>query len=317
MVTNRQLASAANILLPPLPLGGGLGTLQDAIGGDNPFDINTPNSPISNLISKMVAAGGVTRPNKFLVQISMPRGFDASSTLGLDGVNRYQLNDSIVAAEQQVYMACEVSQIPGRSLTTTQSRTYGPVREFVTGKVYPPVDMTFRVHGNMMERRFFEAWQETASTSTHHDSAYPSEYTSKIEISQLGPPELAEGIAGILHKVKGAANILAPKSGFAKTMNIANNAFKKFGPLFGLNPGDQIIGTYVLHEAFPAIIGPLALDHGQNDSYHRQSITFNYRKWTTSLMGQEVSNNILDMVGGAVNSLLGGTVGFGASFGSS
>ena len=111
--------------------------------------------------------------------------------------------------------------------------------------------------------------------------------------------------------MKGAANILAPKSGFAKTMNIANNAFKKFGPLFGLNPGDQIIGTYVLHEAFPAIIGPLALDHGQNDSYHRQSVTFTYRMWETSLMGKQTQGP-LGMIGDIAQQITGG---IGASAG--
>jgi len=318
MVTNAQIAQAANLLLPPLPLGGGLGTLQDVIeSGGRSLNINNPNSPISTLISKIAAAGGVTRPNKFFVTFTFPTGFGISDVPFLgdgiaDGRVMYDIND--YTNSDQIHMACEISQIPGRSLTTTQTRTYGPVREFVSGKVYPPVDMTFRVHNNMIERSFFEAWQETAISSAGHDSNYPDEYLSNIVITQVGPADLAQGLGGFLSKAKGVADIFDKGGSVAKALNVANNSFKKFGALLGFEPGDQGIASYTLKDAFPAILGPLALDHGQNESYHRQSVTFNYRMWTTNLMGREVNNNVLDIVGGLVNGVLGGTVGFGASY---
>ena len=68
MATNAQIAQAANLLLPPLPLGGGLGTLQDAIeSGGRSLSINNPNSPISTLISKIAAAGGITAASQFRI----------------------------------------------------------------------------------------------------------------------------------------------------------------------------------------------------------------------------------------------------------
>jgi len=257
-----KVKSVAGSLLPD-------SSVKDAIlsGG---MSLLSPKSPISDVIAAVAKAGGIARPNRFAVMINLPPGFTGFVPTGKEA---YGIQDS-----KQVVMACEISQIPGRSLTTTQSRTYGPIRENVTGRTYPPIDMTFRVHNNMQERNFFEAWQETAISTHSHDSHYPNEYLAKIEIIQLAPPPSSGGLfGGTIGGVLGAAQGLAASASqqAVKALGVANAAFNKITG--GKN--DIPVATYILEDAFPAILGPLALDHGQNDSYHRQSVTFNYRMW--------------------------------------
>ena len=303
-----------------LPIdAGALGTVQDIIGGRT--DLSSPNNPISKLISQITAAKGIAKPNRFFVTFTFPSGMQTPAMgtpakVHLDGKALYVLDNS--SATKQMHMACEISQIPGRSLTTTPTRTYGPPREHVTGKTFPPVDMTFRVHNNMEERRFFEAWQETAASSNTHDVNYYSEYTSTITISQIGPADMAGGLAGILNAGKRVSNIVSgADSGVAKSFNAASSAYRRFGGMLGLGgASDQVIATYSLIDCFPSILAPLTLDHGQNDSYHRQSVTFVYRKWETNLMGKTM-NGPLDMISSAANKLTGGLGKLAGNVGSS
>ena len=301
-----------------LPIdAGALGTVQDIIGGRT--DLSSPNNPISKLISQITAAKGIAKPNRFFVTFTFPRGFTAkgfkTAAKHKSGQALYVLDNS---ATKQMHMACEISQIPGRSLTTTTTRTYGPEKQHVTGKTFPPVDMTFRVHNNMEERRFFEAWQETAASSNTHDVNYYDEYTSKITISQIGPADMANGISGILNAGKRVSNIVSgADSGVAKSFNAASTAFRRFGGILGLGgESDQVIATYSLIDCFPSILAPLVLDHGQNDSYHRQSVTFVYRKWETNLMGKTM-NGPLDMISSAANKITGGLGKLAGNVGSS
>ena len=306
-----KAARIADALLPPLRIGG-LGTVQDLMRDG--FDPSSPNNPISNLIADITAAKGIAKPNRFFVTFNFPSGMGSQAMAGAapgapavhkDGKALYVLDK--IGGAKQMHMACEISQVPGRSLTTTTTRTYGPEKQFVSGKVYPPVDMTFRVHNNMMERRFFEAWQETAVSSGTHDSNYYNEYTSNITISQIGPADMAGGLSGILNAGKRVANIVGgADSGVAKSFNAASSAFRKFGGFLGIGgESDQVIATYTLVNSFPSILAPLVLDHGQNDSYHRQSVTFNYRMWQTSLMGKQTQGP-LSMMGDVAQQITGG-----------
>lgn len=301
----------ADALLPPLRIGG-LGTVQDLLGGRT--NLSSPNNPISKLIADITAAKGIAKPNRFFVTFNFPERLQIGAgppEVHKSGKVAYALDS--VGGARQMHMACEISQVPGRSLTTTTTRTYGPERQHVSGKVYPPVDMTFRVHNNMMERRFFEAWQETAVSSGTHDSNYYNEYTSNVTISQIGPADMAGGISGILNAGKRVSNIVSgADSGVAKSFNAAATAFRRFGGLLGIGgESDQVIATYTLVNCFPSILAPLVLDHGQNDSYHRQSVTFTYRMWQTSLMGKQTQGP-LGMIGDIAQQITGG---IGASAG--
>ena len=154
--------------------------------------------------------------------------------------------------------------------------------------------MTFRVHNNMIERKLFEAWQESTVSSTTYDANYYDEYTNDIVIHQFGPPEatgsiidsLLQGgtnlsLGRILGQARGLVKGLSGK--FEKGAQIANH-IGMISSFFGGGQKMKPIISYTLKNAFPQIISPLILDHGQNDSYHKQQVTFVYNKWTSSAL---------------------------------
>ena len=249
----------------------------------------THSSSISDMISTISSYGNVARQNKFYVMFNLPRGFisDGIPTVN-DGANSYFLSRR--GGSTQVYWSCEIAEIPGRSISTSERRIYGPPKHIGYGYTFAPVTMTFRVHNNMTERRFFESWQETITSTYTNDANYFDEYKSDIVIHQLGNPTEFQEDTGIMSGI--GASLSADASGLSGNLNVsgariarllgfANNGFKNFK---GTSSGDESIAAYTLLDAIPQVIAPLALDHGASDSYHRLTVTFAYRKWTTTLM---------------------------------
>ena len=307
MVDFHKITDVAGSLLPH-------GTTKDLINSGG-LSLLEPTSPVTKLMAQIAKASGITASNQFDIMISLPNGHGLGEIAGAarDGISIYQLDRS-TESNKQIVMSCETSSIPGRSVNSSPFKYYGPQMKYAYSYTYSDIDMTFRVHNNMMERRFFEAWQECAVSSITNDANYYNEYVAEIVIRQYGPPEAQTGLVqsllegkkptlgGILGQGAGVAKSFG-KNGqkAAKLFGIANAAFNVFGG--GRLPEGKVIAQYYLKDAYPKMVAPLILDHGGSE-YHKQNIQFEYKKWETDLSllaglntstgGGNIIDNILD-----------------------
>jgi hypothetical protein len=108
----------------------------------------------------------LARPSRFDVVITPPLSMWANS-----------------AARKLTYR-CETSQLPGRSLATTERKTYGPIEKLPYVTTYGDIDLTFIVDDDMSQKKFFDAWMEKVNPSFTHNFGFKDEYSSSIVINQ-------------------------------------------------------------------------------------------------------------------------------------
>jgi hypothetical protein len=314
MVDFHKITDVAGSLLPH-------GTTKDLINSGG-LSLLEPTSPVTKLMAEIAKASGITSSNQFKIMINLPTGHSAFSAgdgtewlpgVADDGIAMYKLDKT--SSARQIVMSCETSSIPGRSLNSAKVKYYGPEMKHAYSYLYPEIDMVFRVHNNMMERKFFEAWQECAVSSITNDANYYDEYVADIVIAQYGPPEAKTGLVESLleGKIPTLGGILSQGAGVAKSFGkngqkaaklfgIANAAFNVFGG--GSMPDGKKIAQYTLFNAYPKMVSPLILDHAAI-GYHKQNIQFEYKNWKTDLSllashnasfvgGGNIIDNILD-----------------------
>lgn len=89
---------------------------------------------------------------------------------------------------------CSGVSIPGRDITTTSYRTYGPIQRIANDATYPEVAATITMSEDLSEKLFFQRWQDFAvgfargmdgSESGMFDIGYYSEYIGTVVIRQF------------------------------------------------------------------------------------------------------------------------------------
>ena len=118
---------------------------------------------------------GTLRPSRFLVEVILPVKLDTGSLqeLKTDSVRRLSLS-------------CENVSLPGRGVSTTPNRIYGPVREMPHERLFSgDLDLTFRIGKDMFERRIFELWMDLMVNKYSNDFNYLNNYATEMTISQL------------------------------------------------------------------------------------------------------------------------------------
>lgn len=117
----------------------------------------------------------VARPNRFDVDISLPLSLYTTSG----------------TSSRDLKYRCEIAQLPGRTLSTVDQKTYGPIEKFPNLTTYNDIDLTFIVTDAMQEKVLFDAWMEYINPSDSNNFRYKDEYATTISINQHG---LAGGI---------------------------------------------------------------------------------------------------------------------------
>jgi hypothetical protein len=114
-----------------------------------------------------VRANGVAKVSRFTVEIFPPEyarfGENAS---GLE-------------------FACESVEFPGRTLTTSDNRIYGPSFKTPYGTDYSEINLTFLCSEDMREKNFFDNWINFINPTTNFNFKYREEYTTDVKIIQL------------------------------------------------------------------------------------------------------------------------------------
>lgn len=120
-------------------------------------------------IDRIVASfkGDFARPSRFEVFFPLPGGLNVFGS-----------------SQESLTLRCENAQIPGRTLATTEQRTYGPVEKFPYLTTYNDLDLTFIVDGDMKQKKIFDAWLQLVNPTSTNNFKYRNTYCTDIIVRQ-------------------------------------------------------------------------------------------------------------------------------------
>lgn len=130
---------------------------------------------------------GVAKTNKFVViftALPFQIGADEKTPLTSD---YSQATPSRERLENISFLttACETAQFPGTQFMTADYGRYGQQIKMPYMRNFDPVTLSFRVDGDMTEKKFFDIWQSQISNTKTNDFRYKKDYAVQIEIIQL------------------------------------------------------------------------------------------------------------------------------------
>ena len=107
--------------------------------------------------------------------------------------NRYEVvfeNAPVSTIEKQnskqVSFMCSSLELPGRNLASAEQKVYGPLRKIPYTSTFVDTTMTFLLTQQaMVEKRFFDSWQETINDINTFDSSYYDDSVCDVQINVL------------------------------------------------------------------------------------------------------------------------------------
>ena len=125
--------------------------------------------------SKLESGGGPAYGDRYHVSFKAPDGV-------INEANVYLTTENTEKITSRLSWLCDTINIPSRSLTTTEFRTYGLPVKRPYGSVYTESQMEFLCTRNMGEKKFFDAWLNYIFNNNSYDIAYYDNYKTDIDI---------------------------------------------------------------------------------------------------------------------------------------
>lgn len=127
-------------------------------------------SDINSLKLAIQEAGGLAKPNRFKVTMTLPAELRGQfSTMGRD-----------------IEFLCESVSMPGKQITTLDYEFgYKKAIKIPTGFIEDDVTMVFNLTNNYLVKNALDRWMEIIIDPDSYLSSYKSEYSSTITIAQL------------------------------------------------------------------------------------------------------------------------------------
>ena len=153
-----------------------------------------PESTIGRFVANIAQGEGFARPTRYLVRIfihnklkidNIPNpgdtvGEGGSFTSGINSMGGQEI-------ARNVGMMCDSVSMPSRNVASEAHQIYGPKREMPYAYTFPgTIDASFYGDKFLRQRAFFETWQKLIFNINTHNLNYYDEYTSEIDIYQLG-----------------------------------------------------------------------------------------------------------------------------------
>jgi len=95
-------------------------------------------------------------------------------------------------AEQNLMLRCDTVDIPGRAISTTEYRIYGPLRKVPYGAIYTDIACQFLLSEDLQEKKYFDAWHDKiinhgafGSSRGSHNVSYYNDYVGNVTIRQF------------------------------------------------------------------------------------------------------------------------------------
>ena len=125
--------------------------------------------------AKLEDGGGPAYGDRYHVSFTAPDGV-------IKEANSYLSTETTSKVTNRLSWLCDTINIPSRSLTTTEFRTYGLPVKRPYGSVYTESQMEFLCTRNMGEKKFFDAWLNYIFNNNSYDIAYYDKYVTDIDI---------------------------------------------------------------------------------------------------------------------------------------
>ncbi len=125
--------------------------------------------------SKLESGGGPAYGDRYHVSFTAPDGV-------IKEAEKYLAFETTEKITSRLSWLCDTINIPSRSLTTTEFRTYGLPVKRPYGSVYTESQMEFLCTRNMGEKKFFDAWLNYIFNNRSYDIAYYDKYVTNIDI---------------------------------------------------------------------------------------------------------------------------------------
>lgn len=240
---------------------------QSLFNGSGPTSALQSNHNINRFLSTVNNAGGFARPQKYRVVIAFQKLLTNFPSI----FNQYGISD--IRTVDRLAFLCDRAEIPAKVFNTTQVRTYGPIYSLPYNAGYPDVTLEFYVGQDMLEKKFFDAWQYCIEDPQTFDIAYPDMYTTQIAISQFTEygPSNRQGL-GFLGDL---ATLIPNGAG-----TLLSNFLPRAAPVGGEeeNPSHEVI----LFNAWPSAVNAMALDYNAQDEFHKIQVRMSYKRWVAT-----------------------------------
>jgi hypothetical protein len=117
--------------------------------------------------------------------------FKSSFSGDLSRQNRFDVNVPVpltlllyTKSARNLTFRCENANLPGRTLSTIEQKTYGPVEKYPYLTTYNDMDLTFILDDDMQAKLLFDAWLNYINPSYNHNFRYKENYTTTITVNQ-------------------------------------------------------------------------------------------------------------------------------------
>jgi hypothetical protein len=159
---------------------------------------------LGRFMANIAQGEGFARPTRYLVRVFLPNKLTIDSRDDDGGVVSGGVN-TIGGQElaRNVGMMCNKITMPSRSVASEPHQIYGPKREMPYAYTFgDTIEATFYADKFLRQRAFFETWQKLVFDINTHNIKYYDDYTSQVDILQLGQYDAEEDRDRIVYGVR-------------------------------------------------------------------------------------------------------------------
>ena len=160
---------------------------------------------LGRFMANIAQGEGFARPTRYLVRIFLPNKLTVGDSRDEDGGVISAGVNTIGGQElsRNVGMMCNKITMPERSVASKPHQIYGPKREMPYAYTFgDTIEATFYADKFLRQRAFFETWQKLIFDLNTHNIKYYDDYTSQVDILQLGQYDAEEDRDRIVYGVR-------------------------------------------------------------------------------------------------------------------
>lgn len=160
---------------------------------------------LGRFMANIAQGEGFARPTRYLVRIFLPNKLTVGDSRDADGGVISTGINTVGGQElsRNVGMMCNKITMPSRSVASEPHQIYGPKREMPYAYTFgDTIEATFYADKFLRQRAFFETWQKLIFDLNTHNIKFYDDYTSQVDILQLGQYDAEEDRDRIVYGVR-------------------------------------------------------------------------------------------------------------------
>lgn len=251
--------------------------------------------------SKISQSRGLARTNLFGIQLAFP-----NEEISPDALN----------------VLCKSTEIPGRTITTSERMIGGLPRSVATGSSFNNIQMSFHLTNIYEVKKFFDMWQnKIVSSEPPFTVGYYDNYTAKMSVMQLRKGEsfnvfsfqspidlpIPDGLGGLVDRLPtfGVPNIFGSEIGLGGPD--LGNILTGGNINLAIFTKENIIYQCDLLEVYPVMVSPINFTNEQ-DGIGELNVEFAYYR-AVDAQAETDNTNISDTVNDTIDRVYGAIFG--------